>query len=56
MTNNSKQLERFAAFCSRRPDLTFWEAIREWSKSDKIIRSWTDRNGYIKTEDISNKE
>lgn len=36
-SKNLKLREEFNQFCAENPSLRFWQALRAWSKADKIL-------------------
>lgn len=35
-TRNSEALESFTRYCQQNPDQRFWQALRNWSRFDRI--------------------
>lgn len=54
-SKNVVKLESFADYCRKHPKLYFWQALREWSKYDKIlVQEIKDFDlGFTKVKDAS---
>lgn len=55
-SKNRKTLVNFVKYCEKHPEERFWQALRNWSLSSKIIRAWFDEKGIANREDTFYKE
>lgn len=45
----NKQLQEFVKFCEENPELTFWKALKEFSKADVIYKAYfTSSKGGVR--------
>lgn len=49
-------LASFVRYCKKHPKERFWQALRNWSKSDKLIRHWYNKKGIADSEDTFFKD
>ena len=39
ISKNSKDLRKFVLYCLQNPEQRFWQALRNWSKANFILKS-----------------